>query len=256
MDLISLKKDGLVGLVTLERADAANALSKALAAELAQTIESAGKDSALRALVITGAGNRVFSAGADLKERQGMDEPAWRDQHHALEHAVRAILACEKPIIAAVNGAAYGGGFELALACDFIYAGTHAKFAFTEATLGIMPGMGGTQTLARAVGERRAREILFSGKVITAEEGLAYGFVNRVCESAVKDAMAAAQDIAANAPLAVTAIKRSIKEGITLPLDKALLFELEHYNALLATSDRKEGIAAWNEKRKPTFNGN
>lgn len=243
--------------ITFNRPEAANALNQQMAEELVKAVRKAQSMPALRVIILTGAGNRAFCAGADLKERKGMDRQAWQKQHAAFEKALTTLLHCPQPVIAAVNGAAIGGGLELALACDFIYAAHTARFGLTEATLGIMPGMGGTQTLPRAIGLRKAKELLFRGTLISAEEALAMGLIN--CniapESLIAASIATAQSIAANAPLAITAIKRAVNEGIEQPLAQALHTELEYYNALLTSHDRHEGINAFNEKRPPHFTG-
>jgi enoyl-CoA hydratase len=168
-------------LMMLNRPSAANAMNTQLGMELMTFFETVNLDAGdTRCIVITGAGDRAFCAGADLKERKNMMDEAWTRQHLIYERMVRAILSCPLPIIAAVNGAAYGGGCELALACDFIYASEQARFALTEVTLGIMPGAGGTQTLARALGERRAKEIILTGKPFSASDAQQWGMVNRV----------------------------------------------------------------------------
>jgi enoyl-CoA hydratase len=243
--------------VALSRPQAANALSSTMAGELVRVFDELAEGSeAYRVIILTGEG-RHFCAGADLKERSGISESAWRQQHDALEAAVHSILNCPLPVIAAVNGAAYGGGLELALACDFIYASPEAKFALTETTLGIMPGLGGAQTLARAIGTARAKELIFSGQAFSAEEAYRWGMINRLCDGAAlrEETLAVARIIAANAPLAVQSVKRSINRGISLNLQEAMAHELELYNRLLGTSDRQEGISAWNGKRKADFTG-
>ena len=159
----------------------------------------------------------------------------------------RALRDCPIPVIAAVNGAAYAGGLELVLHCDFAYASATAKFALTEVSLGIMPGGGGTQTLPRVVGERRAKELILSAKPFSAEEALAWGVVNKLCP--------AERVLAALAPLAVRQAKHAVRAGLDLDLDSAMQLELEAYNRLVGTEDRREGLRAFNEKRKPVFKG-
>ena len=241
-------------LVTLSRPDAANALSQKMGEELAQCFSALPE--ATRAVIITGSGKH-FCAGADLKERKDMTNEQWHTQHAAFEAALHALLDCSVPVIAAVNGAAYGGGLELALACDFIYASASARFALTETTLGIIPGMGGTQHLPRAAGLRRAKELIYTGTAFGAEDALRYGVANRICnpESLQADTLATACCIAANAPLAVRAAKQAIRQGIEMPISEALACELTQYETLLGTSDRQEGINAFNEKRKASFTG-
>jgi enoyl-CoA hydratase/carnithine racemase len=170
---------------------------------------------------------------------------------------VRAMIGCPVPIIAAVNGAAYAGGMEIALCADFIYAATHARFALTEVTLGIMPGAGGTQNLPRAVGVRRAKEILLTGKPFSAQDGFEWGMVNRVCsaEGLVAEALETAATIAGNAPISTRQIKQSVNMGQNMDLQSGLMFEIEAYNRMVPTEDRREGIRAFNEKRKPVYQG-
>ena len=171
-----------------------------------------------RCLVLTGAGDRAFCAGADLKERLGMSDAVWRRQHAIVEQAIRAIMDCPVPIIAAVNGAAFAGGCELALACDFIYAAEHARFAQTEVALGIMPGAMGTQNLPRAVGARRAKELILSAQPFSAADAFDWGLVNRVLpkDRLMDETLAAAARIAANAPVAVRQAKRSMDKAADL----------------------------------------
>lgn len=185
-----------------------------------------------------------------------MTDAAWRAQHSTFERMVCAIVACPVPVIAAVNGAAYGGGCELALACDFIYAAPGASFALPEVTRGIMPGAGGTQTLPRAVGSRRALEMLLTGHPVTAQAALDCRLVNAVPGGRVLEAaLATAAIIARNAPLAVREIKRAVVGGATLELYDAMAVELEGYNRLVPTEDRREGVLAFNERRTPQFRG-
>lgn len=211
----------------------------------------------VRCVVLTGTGDRAFCAGGDLKERHGMSGEAWCAQHAIFERSFMALLECPVPVIAAVNGHAFGGGLETALACDFIYAARNARFALSETRLGIMPGGGGTQTLARAVGERRAKELIFAARPFTAEEALQWGLVSRVCapEATLTDALEAARAIAGNAPLAVRQAKKSIHYGLQADLLTGYRFEIEAYNRLVATEDRHEGVRAFNEKRPPEFKG-
>ncbi len=168
-----------------------------------------------------------------------------------------AVLAAPMPVICAVNGAAFGGGCEIALLCDFLYAAETARFALPEVTLGIMPGLGATQTLARAAGPRRAKEIIASGRAFTAQEALDWGVANRLCPAAelLPAALEAAGRIASNAPLAVAAVKRAIDLGDGHSLRSGMALELEQYNQLFPTEDRREGVRAWREKRKASFQG-
>src|SRR6478752_2771441 len=203
--IVLSRPDDHILLVTLNRPDVANALNTRMGLELVEVFEALSVDlENLRAVIVTGRGDKAFCAGGDLKERNGMTDERWRAQHLIFERMVRAMLGCPIPLVAAVNGAAYGGGCEIAAACDFVYAATNARFALTEVTLGIMPGAGGTQNLMRAVGERRAKELILSGLPFTAAEAEAWGLVNRVVEPSdlLETAIGIARRIAANGPIA------------------------------------------------------
>lgn len=244
--------------VTLNRPAAANSLNTQMGRDLLALFDGLAADpNAARAIVLTGAGEKVFCAGADLKERNGMPDEVWQAQHLIFERMVRAMIDCPVPVIAAVNGAAYAGGLEIALACDFIYAARTARFAFTEVTLGIMPGAGGTQNLPRAVGERRAKEAILTGKPFGAEDAFAWGMVNRLCDPAkvVGAALETASAIAGNAPISVRQAKHSIHRGLQMSLRDGMMFEIEAYNRTIPTEDRREGIKSFSEKRKPAFKG-
>jgi enoyl-CoA hydratase len=210
---------------------------------------------ALRCVVLTGAGDRAFCAGADLKERDGMTETVWRAQHEVFERAFMALMELPLPIIAAVNGHAFGGGLEMALCCDFIYAARTARTALSETRLGLMPGGAGTQNLPRAAGERRAKELIMTAQAFDAQQGYEWGIVNRVCDDALAEALSTAEKISENAPLAVRQAKKSAHYGLQMDLATGYRFEIEAYNQLVATEDRKEGVRAFNEKRKPKFQG-
>ena len=245
-------------LVTLNRPEVSNAVNTQMGRDLLCLWLELGKAPGdVRAVVLTGAGNRVFCAGGDLKERNGMTKEQWEGQHEVFERQYMALLDCPVPVIGAANGHAFGGGLEILLASDFFYASNAARFALTEVTLGIMPGTGGTQFLPRAVGERRAKEIIFTGKAFSAEDGFAWGLLNRLCEpdKVVSESIATASAISANAPLSIRQAKKSIHNGLDMDLKSALLFEIEAYNRLVITEDRQEGVRAYNEKRKPMFKG-
>jgi enoyl-CoA hydratase/carnithine racemase len=244
--------------VTLNRPEVRNAINTQMGMDLRAIFGPLVFDAgAVRCALITGAGDKAFCAGGDLKERNGMTDGEWRAQHAVFEEAFYAIMDSAVPVIAAVNGAAHGGGCELALACDFIYAATSARFALTETTLGIMPGCGGTQNLPRAVGERRAKELILTGRAFSAAEALEWGMVNRVCEPAelLVAALETAGAICANAPVSVRQAKRSIHHGLNADLRTGLAFEIESYNRTVVTEDRLEGVRAFGEKRKPQFKG-
>lgn len=245
-----------VRVVTLSRPDAANALNTAMGEELLALWRGMAKDPAVRVAVLTGAG-RFFCAGADLKERDGMSDQAWSDQHVMFEAMIRAQLACPFPIIAAVNGAAMGGGCEMALACDFAWASQTARLGLPEVGLGIIPGLGGTQYVVRAAGERRAAELLMSGLPIDAAQALEFGLVNHVTppDELMAQVLERARVIAGKAPLSVRALKKVVRGGAALALDKAMALELVEYNRLFKTKDRREGVAAFNQKRTAVFRG-
>jgi enoyl-CoA hydratase len=244
--------------VTLNRPAFANAMNTQMGIDLLEVFgELFANPDRCRAVVVTGAGERAFCAGGDLKERQGMTDEQWQAQHLIYERMIKAVIDTPMPVIAAVNGAAYAGGCEIALGCDFIYAAKGARFALTEVTIGIMPGAGGTQNLPRAIGERRAKELILTGKPFTADEAHEWGMVNRLCEaqSLVAEALETAQTIGQNAPISVRQAKRSIHHGLSLSLADGMLFEIEAYNRMVPTDDRREGIASFNEKRKPVYKG-
>jgi len=249
--------DGILT-VTLNRPDRANAFNTRMAEELFTVWDGlALKADGVRCVVLTGAGDRAFCAGADLKERNAMSDEDWHHQHRIFERAAYALMDCPIPVIAAVNGAAFAGGCELVLACDFAYASETARFALTETTLGLIPGIGGTQNLPRAVGLRRAKEIILGGQPFDAERALAWGLVNCLCppEKLLDEVLETAGRIAANAPLAVGQAKKALNAGADTDLHSGLAFEIEAYNRVVGSEDRKEGIAAFNEKRKPRFKG-
>lgn len=254
--LVDNPGDGVL-VVTLNRPDAGNSLSTRMAEELLALWRDLAQPGATRAIVLTGAGEKIFCAGADLKERDGMTDAQWAAQHRLFETMRDALVALPVPVICAVNGAAYGGGCEIALNGDFIYAATHARFALPEVKLGIMPGLGGAPNLARAAGERRAREILLTGDPFTAEEGATYGVVNKVCaaDALVADAVETASKIARNAPLSVRNIRRALRDTANLTGAESIAVELAAYDELTPTEDRREGVAAWGEKRKPDWKG-
>jgi len=256
---LALKEEGAhVLVVTLNRPEVLNAISTQMGRDWLDLFNGLAADPGeVRCIVLTGAGERAFCAGADLKERDGMSVETWRTQHAQFEQAFVALMECPVPIIAAVNGHAYGGGLETALCCDFIYAAKGAKLALSELRLGIMPGGCGTQNLPRAVGERRAKELIFTARPFSAAEGLEWGLVNRVCEAAklIDEALATAQAIADNGPLSIRQAKKSIHYGLQMDLATGYRFEIEAYNRLVDTADRHEGVQAFNEKRKPRFEG-
>lgn len=243
--------------VRFNRPEVANALNTAMARDVLTLFQDLILDPAnWRCVILTGEG-KAFCAGGDLKERNGMTDAAWQAQHVLFEQAFYTLMDCPIPVIAAVNGAAYGGGCEFALACDFIHAAENARFALTETRLGIIPGCGGTQNLPRAVGARRAKELILTGRPFTAGEAETWGMVNRVVPLAELEASAldTAAAIAAGGPIAVRQAKRAIGLGIETDLKTGLALEVEAYNRTIPTADRREGVAAFNEKRPARFTG-
>ena len=245
-------------LVTLNRPEVANAMNTQMGLDLLEVFDGfCAAPNKQRCIVLTGAGTKAFCAGGDLKQRNGMTDEQWQDQHLIFERMIRAIVGCPVPIIAAVNGAAYAGGMEISLCADFIYAAENARFALTEVTLGIMPGAGGTQNLPRAVGGRRAKEILLTGKAFSVQQAFDWGMINRICkpETLVSEALETAAVIAGNAPISTRQIKQSVNMGLNTDLQTGMMFEIEAYNRMVPTDDRREGILAFNEKRKPVYKG-
>lgn len=244
--------------ITLNRPAAANAFNTQMAQDLVNAFEAITMDPGdTRVLVLTGSGDRAFCAGGDLKERNGMSDTAWGRQHLIYERMARAILNCPTPIIGVINGAAYGGGCELVAAVDFAYVAEGAKFAQTEVKFGIIPGAGGTQTLARAIGERRAKELILTGQVFDADQALDWGLANAIypLKELMPAALATAQTLAENAPIAVRQAKQAIGKGRQMSLADGLSFEIEAYNRTIPSQDRREGVKAFNAKRKPNFSG-
>jgi enoyl-CoA hydratase/carnithine racemase len=229
--------DGHVLTVLLHRPEVLNAMNTGMGEDLLACFRGPATAPSVRAVVFTGAGERAFSVGGDLKEREGMSDDAWRAQHVIFEQAAMALHRCPAPVIAAVEGFAFGGGCELALLADFIVASESAVFALPEVTRGIFPGIGGTQLLPRLVGAPLAKELIFTGRRVEADEARAIGLVNHVVPRGQARAKAAelAATIAENGPVAVRQAKKAI--------------------AWVVTEDRAEGVRAFNERRKPRFQG-
>jgi enoyl-CoA hydratase/carnithine racemase len=248
---------GLVEVWTIDGESRRNAISRAMLKELGELVQRVSSSRDVRAVVLTGAGDKAFCAGADLKERAGMSEPEVRAFLDGLRDTFRAIEKSDCVFIAAINGAALGGGTELALSCDLRLAAPAAELGLTEVKLGIIPGGGGTQRLARLVGPGRAKDLILTGRRVGSAEALTLGLINRLApEGRVVDvAVEVAEIIANNAPIAVAAAKHAIDEGLALELDDALKLELQKYELTLTTEDRKEGLRAFAEKRAPKYQG-
>src|SRR4051794_17306313 len=248
---------GSIRVLTIDGEAQMNVLSRALVAELAQQAREAAVEDAIRGVVLTGAGRRAFCAGANLKERQGWtagDAPRWLQELHG---SLREVERCPKPWIAAVNGLALGGGFELALACDLRVMDPAAQIGLTETKIGVIPGGGGTVRLARLVGLGRAKDLILTARRVDAPEALQLGIANRISAAgdSVSAALALAGEIAANAPVAIAAAKASIDEAWDLAMDVALERERDHYEKPLLSEDRLEGLKAFAEKRAPKWKG-
>ena len=244
-----------VGLVTIDRQDALNALSFDLLDELADTLEELDRDPACRAIVLTGAGTRAFAAGADIRELAGQTPVTLTTENRFASWD--RIGAVRTPVVAAVRGFALGGGCELAMACDIIVAGEDAEFGQPEIRLGVMPGAGGTQRLTRALGKGRAMEMILTGRSISAREAEARGLVTRVvpAEATLDAALELAARIASQAPLAVLAAKEAVKIAEELPLAAGLDHERRAFFLLFGSDDQSEGMAAFAEKRVPHWTG-
>jgi enoyl-CoA hydratase len=255
--LLTRSDDGHVVTVTLNRPEQHNAMNTAMGEDLLACFEGLARDAEARAIVLTGAGERAFCAGGDLKERNGMTDAAWRAQHVIFEQAAMKILRCAAPVIAAVEGFALAGGCELAILSDFIVASETAVFGVPETTLGIFPGIGGTQLLPRIVGAPLARELIFTGRRMKADEAKSAGLVNHLVPAgqARTKATEIATAIARNGPLAVRQAKKAIAYGSETDLETAMILAIEAYNATVVTEDRLEGVRAFNEKRPPRFTG-
>jgi enoyl-CoA hydratase len=245
-----------ITVIAFARPEVANALSTAMGRELLDIWSQLRSAEGLRCVILSGEGKH-FQAGADLKERNGMSDETWAEQHRLFEAMIRAQLACPVPVIAAVQGAAMGGGCEMTLACDFAYAAEGARFGLPEAGLGILPGLGGTQLLTRAVGPRRAIELLTTAQPFSAQQALEWGLVSGVVapEALMATVLGVARVIASKAPLSVRGAKRVVHEGQDLDLKRAMDLELSVYNQLFTTQDRREGVGSFNEKRTPVFEG-
>jgi enoyl-CoA hydratase/carnithine racemase len=259
-DLVLVEQRARAAFVTLNRPDAANALSEGLVAALARVFAELGADvkrgADVRAVVVTGTG-KAFCAGADLKERRAMTlEQTWGFLD-ALNDVVNAVAAFPRPVIAAINGAAYGGGLELALACDIRVAADTAEMGLTEVRLGVIPGAGGTQRLARVASVAAAKELILTGRRVRAQRAYQLGIVSDVVPAAnlAEAAAKLADEVATAGPLAVAAAKRAIDGGATLPIADALALEAACYEEVLASDDRNEGLNAFAEKRPPAFRG-
>ena len=255
-ELVIFKKEGPIAYITINREEALNALNDGIMQRIDGIFSDLEADDGIVVVVITGAGEKAFIAGADVREikEAGKGRTAFITKG---QHVLSRVRTSKKIVIAAVNGYALGGGCELALACDFRIASENAKFGLPESTLGVMAGYGGTQLLTRLVGPGRAKYMMFSGAMLTAAEAYQFGLVDKVCtkEALMDEANALARKISLCGPLSLKGTKRAIDEGIEMPLEEALKFELEIYDKVSNSQDAEEGLSAFLEKRKPVFKG-
>ena len=255
---VRLERRGAVGVLVLDRVDRRNALSRDTLYAFGRLGRELVADDTVRAIVVTGAGDKAFCAGADLKERQGMSGDDVRVQVGLYRTELGVLDKSPKPVIAALNGVAFGGGLELALICDLRVAAPHAELALPETSLGIIPGAGGTQRLPRVVGEARAKEMILLGRKLGAAEALAWGLVNRVSPEGVSvldDTLRWIEPISTGAPVAQAAALAAIEGSYDVPLSTGLELERVYYDETLRSEDRLEALRAFAEKRKPAFRG-
>ncbi|MBG9443842.1 enoyl-CoA hydratase-related protein [Cytobacillus firmus] len=253
-ETIEVSQQGKLGLIALNRPNVLNAINRTMVSEILAAMEGFEADSTVKAIVLSGNG-RAFAAGADIDEMAN---------DHAIDFELRnqfkewdRLAMIKKPIIGAVQGFALGGGFELALCCDLLYAADNAEFGFPEVNLGVMPGAGGTQRLTKLVGKTKAMEWLFTGKRISAREALHHGIVNQLIaeELLLEETMKAAEHISSQAPIAIRLIKEAVLKAVDTPLNEGMEFERKNFYLLFSTEDQKEGMNAFIEKRKPQFKG-
>ena len=255
---IEVEQRGAIAIWTIDREPRMNSLSRALLLAFGKLTREALDNPSIRAIVITGSGEKAFCAGADLKERQGMSENDIRLQVQLYRSELGPLDRSPKPVIAAMNGVAFGGGLELALVCDLRVAAAHVTLGLPETTLGIIPGAGGTQRLPRIVGEARAKEMILLGRRLGAEEALAWGLVNRITPAGtnvVDDAIAFAAPIAGGAPIAQAAALEAIDRSFDTTLELGLELEKVSYDKVLVRADRREALEAFAAKRTPVFRG-
>ena len=254
---ILLSADGEIGTLTINRPKALNALNMETLQEIQMGIQEVRNHSEVRVLIITGAGEKAFIAGADISEMRGMNSIEALNFSKLGHLTLKMIEDLDRPVLAAVNGFALGGGTELALACDFIYASENAKFGLPEVTLGIFPGFGGTQRLPRLIGKGKAKELIMTGKMISSQEAFALGIANRVFpqSSLMDETKKVASQIAGNGAVAVRLAKMVVNAGFNMELTEACSLESYAFSLGFTTEDQKEGMTAFLEKRKPNYKG-
>jgi enoyl-CoA hydratase len=254
---ILLSFEGEIGILSINRPKALNALNMETLKDIQMGIEEAKDYSQMRVLILTGTGEKAFVAGADIAEMKGMNSIEALNFSKLGHLTLKMFQDLDRPVIAAVNGYALGGGAEIALACDFIYASENARFGLPEVTLGIFPGFGGTQRLPRLIGKGRAKELILTGKMITAQEAFQMGIVNRIIPqtSLMEETKKVALQIAANGAIGVRLAKMVVDTGFNMDLTEACTLESYAFGLGFTTEDQKEGMTAFLEKRKPNFKG-
>lgn len=255
--LLYEKKEG-IGTITINRPEALNALNSQVFKEIYFLLEEIENDDGVKVVIITGKGDKAFIVGTDIKEMENLSYKEARDLALLARKAIDKIWAFKKPVIAAINGFALGGGCELAMACDLRIGSERAKMGQPEINLGVIPGSGGTQRLTRLVGSAKAKELLFTGKVIDAQTSLSYGLLNKVTspELLMEETRKMALEIASKSAFTLTLIKSAVNTGGNLDLSAALDYEIECFAQCFTTEDQKEGFRAFVEKRKPVFKDN
>ncbi len=254
---LKLEKADFIATVTVSREKAMNALNPDVLKEITRCFQGLSEDREVRSVILTGAGDKAFVAGADIAAMSTMT-PEQAAEFGKLGHeAMSAVENCKRPVIAAVNGFCLGGGMELALSCDFVYASERAKLGLPEVGLGLFPGWGGTQRLTRLVGKDRAKEVILTGRVLSAQEALQFGIVNRVCapENLMNEARATAAEIAKKGPMAVSLAKKLINNACNTTLEEGLKEERSSFPECFKTEDVREGLKAFLEKRPVQFKG-
>lgn len=257
MDSVLTEYKGHIAIITINRPEVYNALNMPALEALSDLVNDLTDRPEIRALVITGAGEKAFCAGADLKERRTMEQKEVRRYIRLIRDTFTRIEQLPKPVIASLNGVALGGGTELALACDLRVAEETATLGLTETSLGIIPGAGGTQRLPRLIGKAKAKELIFTAQKLTASDAEKWGLINKVVArgKGLETALRLAEQIGENAPLAVEQAKFAINQGMETDLATGLALETKAYETLIPTKDRLEGLAAFKEKRKPRYAG-
>lgn len=246
-----------IAVLSLNRSETANALSRKMLDQLNEVIDAINQNSSILCTIITGSGKKAFCAGADLKERKGMSEEQVIETVHYIGKTITAVENMNMPVIAALNGAAFGGGLELALACDIRIASADAKLGLPETSLAIIPGAGGTQRLPRLVGLGHAKRLIYSAKPISAKDAYAIGLVEETVSGSdvMVEALNLAKEIASNGPLALKQAKNAINSGIQSDISTGLTIEHLSYCRLIPSTDRIEGLQAFKEKRRPVYKG-